>query len=132
MPPTTQVAPPPDTQPFRLDESGWPVIPPTRLTIHRTSPLDEQSRQIVCRLDGERIAVLLFGHDATLEIAPGRHVLRVHNTLHWRTLPFDAPPGAHVHVTVYNRSTRWYYPLLLIVGAAPLYLEVHRGPPERS
>jgi hypothetical protein len=30
-----------------LDQEGFPVLPPTLLTIHRTSPRDEQSRQIV-------------------------------------------------------------------------------------
>jgi hypothetical protein len=56
----------------------------------------------------------------------------VHNTLHWRTIAFDALPGEHVHFTVLNRNTRWYYPLLLVIGVAPLYLEVQRGVPGRA
>jgi hypothetical protein len=130
MSPATQAAPPAEARPFKLDQSGWPIVPPTQVTIHRTSRRDERSRQIVCRLDGDLVAVLLFGQARTIEVAPGRHVLRVHNTLHWRTAEFDVPPGEHVHFTVLNRNTRWYYPLLLVIGVAPLYLEVRRGVPD--
>ena len=81
-----------------VDETGWPLVPPTLLTIHRTSLRDERSRQIVCKLDGEWVADLLYGHTRTCEIAPGRHTLRIHNTLIWKTLIFDAAPGSHMHV----------------------------------
>jgi hypothetical protein len=113
----------------RLDDSGWPILPPTLLTIHRTSLSDEQSRQIVCRLDGVLVAELLFGQTHTHEIWPGRHVLRVHNTLMWRTIEFDALPGTHVHYTVANRAGRGYYALLLVIGVAPLFLVVEPGRP---
>jgi hypothetical protein len=113
----------------RVDETGWPIVPPTLLTIHRTSLRDEQSRQIVCALDGKPLAELLYGHTCTCEIAPGRHTLRIHNTLIWKRLLFDAAPGAHMHVTVWNRSWFGYYVMLFFLGAAPLGLGVEAGIP---
>jgi len=113
----------------RLDEQGWPLVPPTLLTIHRTSLRDEQSRQIVCSLDGKHLAELLYGQTRTCEISPGRHTLRIHNTLVWKTVVFDAAPGAHMQVTVWNRSWFGYYVMLFFVGAAPLGLGVEPGIP---
>jgi hypothetical protein len=113
----------------RVDETGWPLVPATLLTVHRTSLRDEGSRQIVCKLDGQWIAELLYGHTRTCEIAPGRHALRVHNTLFWRTLIFDAAPGSHMHVTVWNRPWFGYYIMLFFVGAAPLGLGIAPGIP---
>jgi hypothetical protein len=114
----------------RVDETGWPLIPPTLLTLHRTSTQDEQSRQIVCHLDGVRIATLLFGDSSQVEISPGRHTLRVYNTLVWKTIHFDVAPGAHVHFTVWNRAWGGYYVMLLMLGAAPLGLRVGLGQPD--
>ena len=69
----------------RVDQDGFPILPPTLLTIHRTSLRDEQTRQIVCALDGKRFGQVLFGERLTVEIPPGRHALRIHNTLVWKT-----------------------------------------------
>lgn len=114
-----------------VDREGWPVLPPTLLTIHRTCALDEQTRQIICAVDGRRIGQLLFGETLTVEIAPGPHTLRVHNTLFWKTAGFEADPGGHVHFTVWNRG--WgegYYLMIVFVGAAPLGVGLARGLPE--
>lgn len=112
-----------------LDETGWPLLAPTLLTVHRTSTFDEQSRQIVCALDGVRMGELLYGQTHTWEIVPGPHVLRIHNTLVWQTHRFEAEPGAHVHFTVWNRAWGGYYLMMLLLGAAPLRLGVARGHP---
>jgi hypothetical protein len=110
-----------------VDHEGWPIVPPTLVSIHRTSSEDERSRQVVCALDGRRVAELLFRQSATIEIPPGCHVLQVHNTLMWRRVPFTALPGSHHHFTVVNRAPAGFYPLLLIIGVAPLILSVRRG-----
>jgi hypothetical protein len=108
------------------DAQGWPLLPPTLLTLHRTSPRDEGSRQVVCRLDGVRLADLLFGQQFTMEVLPGEHELRVHNTLMWRTLRFTVAPGGHARFGVVNRAPIGFYVLLLTIGVAPLVLEVER------
>ena len=113
-----------------VDEDGFPILPPTLLTIHRTSPRDEQTRQIVCALDGRRFGQVLFGERLTIEILPGRHALRIHNTLVWKTAEFGAEPGEHVHFTVWNRG--WgeaHYLLVAFVGWSPLGVGLARGTP---
>jgi hypothetical protein len=105
------------------------MLAPTLLTMHRTSELDETSRQIVYYLDGKRLGELLFGQTHTFEILPGPHRLRIHNTLVWQTHTFDAAPGEHVHFTVWNRAWGGYYVMMLFLGSAPLRLGVARGEP---
>ncbi len=114
----------------RVDQDGFPILPPTLLTIHRTSTRDEQTRQIVCALDGTRFGQVLFGERLTIEILPGRHTLRIHNTLVWKTAEFGATPGEHVHFTVWNRG--WgeaHYLLIVFVGWSPLGVGLARGTP---
>jgi len=114
----------------KLDEDGWPILPPTVLTIHRTHAGDEGSRQIVGRLDGVRVGEVLFGQRLSVEIAPGPHVFRVHNTLFWKTISFEALPGHTFHVTVWNRTWPGFYEYMIFIGPAPPLLGVRIGPPE--
>jgi hypothetical protein len=130
MPTAAVLEPRTDPLAERLDATGWPILPPTLLTIHRTSNRDEQSRQIVCRLEDEWRFELMFGQTLTREIAPGSHTLKVHNTLQWKRVAFEAFPGTHTHFTVWNRAGRGYYWLITFVGVAPLWLEVAPGTPE--
>ena len=112
-----------------VDDELWPVLPATLLTIHRTSDADEQTRQIICALDGKRVGQLLFGEILTFEIVPGPHLLRAHNTLVWKTLALDVQPGSHAHVTVWNRALGGHVLLLAFLGVAPLGVGVALGPP---
>ena len=112
----------------RVDQDGFPILPPTLLTIHRTSPRDEQSRQIVCALDGKRFGQVLFGERLTIEIPPGRHALRIHNTLVWKTVRFTAAAGEHVQFTAVNRPGPGTYSMLGLLGAGPLYVTITREP----
>ena len=110
-----------------LDAEGWPMLPPTTLTLHRTAPEDERSRQVVVSLDGKRLGELLYGDTLTVEIAPGPHRLRAHNTLMWRAVAFEALPGHRVHFTLVNRAPVGFYTLLFTIGVAPLVLTLERG-----
>jgi hypothetical protein len=112
-----------------LDREGWPLLRPTLLTIHRTAPDDARTRQVYFSLDGKRIATLLFGQQVTREITPGQHTLRANNTLVWKTVKFEADPGAHVHYTCVNRAPSSLYFLLFIFGVAPLYVVLRPGAP---
>jgi hypothetical protein len=104
---------------------------PARLTVHRTAPWDEGSRQILCSVGGAYIGQLLHGQTLTREIAPGAHTLKADNTLVWKTVPFDAAPGEHVQFTVWNAPMGgWLMRLTFIFfGAAALKLGVAPGPP---
>jgi hypothetical protein len=97
-----------------------------RITVDRTSPEDIQQRQIIVSLGEGSRAQLMFGESMTREIAPGHHVLKVHNTLVRKTLKFDAGPGDHVRFLVANRASRWMFGFLVVMGVAPLYLTVER------
>lgn len=99
---------------------------PASITIARTHATDVGLRQLVISLDGERLGDLLFGESVQRDVAPGPHRLRVSNTLVWKTLEFDVRPGEQVRFEAINRAGRLTYPLLVLLGAAPLYLTVRR------
>jgi hypothetical protein len=107
------------------------ALPPARLTIHRTSADDEQSRQILCSLDGDYIGQLLFGETLTRELPAGTHRLSINNTLYWKNVSFTATAGEHVEFTVMNLLFGGTLMKMLFVffGAAPLKLAVVAGPP---
>ena len=102
-----------------------------RVTVHRTSPDDEGSRQILISIDGEYVGQLLYGQTLTRTVTPGVHKVTANNTLVWKTIPFDADPGTHVQFTVWNRT--WGGSLMrmffVFFGAAPLALSMATGLP---
>ena len=106
-----------------MDERG------ARISISRKDPKDVRDRQIVVSLDGEPLATLLFGHEASREIAPGDHTLRAHNTLFWKTLEVSIAPGEHARFSVVNRAGMGTFSLLGLLGVGPLYLTFERQPP---
>ena len=77
-------------------------------------------------LDGQSIGDLLFNDRVEREIAPGSHYLRVHNTLFWKTVAFDAKPGETVHFETVNYAGKGFLNFVLIIGVAPLFLAVER------
>lgn len=113
----------------RLEDDGFPILPPTRLTVHRTSRQDVQNRQIIMSLDGRKVATLMFGQTFTCEIAPGPHSLRANNTLVWKTVRFEAAPGEDVHYTCTNRAPGSLFYLLFLFGVGPMYVTLTRGAP---
>jgi len=129
MPTATKAPPEVDLPGARMDDDGWPVLRPTRLTIHRTSPLDAKDRQIIMSLDGKKLVNLLYGQTHTCEILPGPHRLRANNTLMWRTVTFDAAPGEDVHYTTVNRAPGSLLYLLFVFGVGPMYVTLTRGAP---
>ena len=127
MAPTLDEPPALDLPASGLDDDGFPILKPTRLTIHRTSALDVKDRQIIMSLDGRKVATLLFGKSFTCEIPPGPHRLRANNTLVWKTVEFDAAPGEDVHFTCANRAPGSLFYLLFLFGVGPLYVTLERG-----
>ena len=129
MPTATEAPAAADLPASRLDDDGFPVLRPTRLTVHRTSALDAKDRQIIMSLDGKKVATLMFGQTFTCEIAPGPHTLRANNTLVWKTVRFDAAPGEDVHYTAVNRAPGSLLYLLFVFGVGPMYVTLTRGVP---
>ena len=129
MPTATEAPPAADLTVARMDDDGWPVLRPTRLTIHRTSPRDAKDRQIIMNLDGRTLVTLLYGQTHTCEIPPGKHTLRANNTLVWKTVSFDAAPGEEVHYTTVNRAPGSLFYLLFVFGVGPMYVTLTKGAP---
>jgi len=99
---------------------------PSSITVSRTSEADFKQRQLVIWIDGEKLGDLMFGHVFSRDIAPGRHTLRVSNTLVWKTVAFDVKPSEQVRFEVVNRPGKLTYPMLVILGVGPLYVTVNR------
>lgn len=104
--------------------------PSARLTVERTGADDVRTRQVVVSLDREPLATLLFGERTTREIRPGRHRLRAHNTLVWKTAEFDAAPNEHVRFRIVNRAGLGSMALVALLGVGPLYVTLERLPSE--
>ena len=96
------------------------------VTISRTHPTDVGERQVIVRLDGGDPVRLVFGETVSGEVQPGRHRLRVHNTLFWKTRDLVLSPGEHARFTAVNRTGWATFGLLIVLGAAPLYLTLER------
>lgn len=97
-----------------------------RITVTRKHQDDVRDRQIVVSLDGAPLATLLYGQQATREIAAGAHRLKAHNTLFWRNLQVELQPGEHAEFVVINRAGNGTLSLLGILGVGPLYLTFER------
>jgi hypothetical protein len=104
------------------------TAPPARITVSRKDPRDIRDRQIVLSLDGEPLATLLYGQEATRELPAGPHRLRAHNTLFWKTLTLDVAPGEHARFLVVNRAGTGTFSMLGLLGVGPLYLTFERQP----
>lgn len=97
-----------------------------RITIRRTSPEDAGFREVFVSLDGEQIAILRHGESFSMEVAPGPHRLRAHNTLFWKTCDLVLKPGEHARFTAINKSGWGTFSLLFFLGAMPVYLTFER------
>lgn len=99
---------------------------PTSVTVTRTSSEDCQTRQLIVWLDGREVATLMWGDSVRLDIHPGRHLLRVSNTLFWKTVPFTVRPGEQAFFEAINRNGFSTYLFALVLGVGPLFLEIRR------
>lgn len=100
--------------------------PTCTLIVARDAASDARDREVVVALDGVRIATLMFGETLTRAIPAGKHRLRLHNTLVWKTAEFELEAGETAAFTVSSRPGRGTLGLLSILGARPLYLDLTR------
>ena len=99
---------------------------PARITICRQSPEDAGYREIFVSIDGESVAIMEYGQTCTLEVKPGPHKVRAHNTMIWKTHHVVLRPGEHAKFTAINRTGRISFGLLFMLGAFPVYLTFER------
>jgi hypothetical protein len=74
------------------------VTPETQIIVRRNSPHDFQDRQIYLWIDDEALGKIRYGDAISRPIEPGRHTVRVFNTLVSRTITIDAAPGEQVRL----------------------------------
>lgn len=98
--------------------------PKASITIQRNSPKDIQQRQIIVKLDGQRVAELMYGDTATIPVTPGHHRLRVDNTWNWKTVDLDIAPGEQRKFSTWSRAGRFTWFLVGTLGAGPMYVSI--------
>ncbi len=91
-----------------------------QLTVSRTSPEDVQQRQIILKLDGQKITTLMFGQSKTVEIAPGPHTLVFDNTWKKKKVEFEVGAGENVLYKVVNQMSTFGWILATSLGAGPM------------
>jgi hypothetical protein len=129
MSPTVLIKAPPEPTSADLDDiinqlkDSWTA----RVTVRRGVAGDIGIREIYVSLDDERIAILHSGQEVSREVKPGRHRLRVHNTLFWKTLEFTVEVGEHASFVATNRPGFGTYSILaFLIGGQLIYLTVER------
>jgi hypothetical protein len=98
----------------------------SKLTLERTSPDDVKQRQVIVKLDGEKIGDLMYGKTITRSIEPGAHTMRLDNTWNKKTIQFKVEPGEEAKFQVVNRPGRFTWFLVAALGAGPMYVSAER------
>jgi hypothetical protein len=98
----------------------------TLVTFSRTHARDVGVRQVFVRLDDGPQVALRYGQSLTETVEPGAHRLRVHNTFMWRTLQFTVETGEHLEFLIINYCGPVWQGIAAVLGAAPIFLKVHR------
>ena len=104
------------------------TTPMATITVLRKDPADVKDRQVIVSLDGERLATLVYGEQVVRDVPAGRHRLRAHNTLFWKTIDLELAPGEHARFRAVNRAGMGTYSLLGLLGVGPLFLTFEREP----
>jgi hypothetical protein len=97
-----------------------------RITIRRESPQDVGFREIFVSMDGEQVAILRPNETFSIEVSPGPHRLRAHNTLFWKTVDVVLKPGEHAKFVAINKAGFGTFGFMTFLGASPLYLTFER------
>jgi hypothetical protein len=99
-----------------------------RLSIVRNEAEDVQDRVVHLWVDGEQWENLRYGKTVTRDIAPGRYVVKAHNTLFGTSLEIDAAPGEEVRLSCLNGLTGGARLMVLMLGVAYLRVRLTRLP----
>lgn len=102
--------------------------PPSRatVTIIRDTDDDVQDRWIRVWLDGEFWDVLRYGKTLSTEVDPGRHTIKVSNTLTRDTFEFDARAGDGIKLRCHNAISRGGFLSILMIGVASIRVRLER------
>lgn len=111
-----------------IPASTCPAVDDLRalITLSRTHSTDCGHRQVVARVDGGHRVKLMYGDAFTLEVQPGAHDMRLHNTLVWKNIHFTIEPGEHLDFLISNEVRWWTRGVVAVLGAPPLFLRVEK------
>ena len=100
--------------------------PSARLVLRRQSPRDARQRQVYASLGDDYLGMLVFGDEIARDIPPGRHALKVNNTLVWKSYDFEARPGEEISISLINYQPRGFMAMLAVFGVGVLLLSIER------
>ena len=100
-----------------------------RVTLTRNHQKDVGQRQVIVTIDEGDKKTLMFGDTVVVDVSAGDHVLKAHNTLVWKTVPFTVASGEHVNFTLINHPGRFTLGFLSLMGVAPLFLTIKEERP---
>lgn len=108
-----------------------PAPPPTavrraQISVARGGADSFHDRPIQVFVDDEEWARLKYEGAVTREVAPGRHRVRVFNSLFSRAVEVDVQPGEHVRFTCGNGFPRVGYLLMFIFQVTYLQVRLER------
>ena len=99
------------------------------IVLSRTSPDDVGVREIYVSIDGQEVGVLRPGSIITRQVAPGRHVVKAHNTLFRRTRECNLEAGETAEFRGVNKPGGGAFGmsiLMAVLGVGALNLEFER------
>jgi hypothetical protein len=99
---------------------------PARITITRNSADDVQDRWIRLYIDDLPEEILRYGDVVTRDVQPGRHRVKVHNTLSSDVMEFDVAAGEDVRLRCHNNFARGGMLMLLTTGFAFIKVKLER------
>jgi hypothetical protein len=97
------------------------------ITVSRDAADDVGFREVFVQVDGKDLGMLRFGDTISHELPAGPHRIRAHNTLFWKTHDLVLQPGEHARFVAINRAGWGTFGLLMMLGAAPVYLTFERA-----
>lgn len=90
-----------------------------RVSVSRTSSKDIKIRGLEVLIDGKAVADLKFGDTFEHEVSPGKHTLKVNNTLYNKSIDFDVQAGQTAKFNAGNFVSGLGGVAFLVVGMGP-------------
>lgn len=97
-----------------------------QITVTRNSPEDVQQRQVIVKLDGEKMGELRYGETLTIPVGAGHHQLQVDNTWKRKTVELDVAAGEHAKYKATSKAGRFMTFLADTLGGGPMDVFLER------
>jgi hypothetical protein len=110
-----------------LVKTSWRSNYVASITVSREAEEDVGFREVFIQVDGKDVGMLRFGDSFSQELPAGPHRIRAHNTLFSKTHDVVLKPGEHARFVAINRAGWGTFGLLMMLGAAPVYLTFERA-----